>query len=173
MLQPLPSPTDRQGHVERPVKLFVTQPAYDHLCLEVARQVRQHPSPFDWIVCLSRGGLYAGNMLSRLLELPLGVMAVQTKSLKDGTQSLAAPQFSPVIASSSPVTGKVLLVDDLIESGKSITIALDLLQALPEVAEIKVAVLYLKTLQFTADFYAVQLEPPFPWIVQPFEAYEL
>jgi hypothetical protein len=156
-------------------KMFVTQSTYDHLCVELARQVRRSGQTFDWIVCLSRGGLYVGNLLSRLLELPLGVMAVQSKPVNGvapaGQQT--EPAFSSVIAATRPVQGRVLLVDDLIETGASMQVAWNCLKQIEAIDSISTGVLYLKSEALVADFYAVKLQLPFPWIVQPFEIFEL
>jgi len=83
-------------------------------------------------------------------------------------------QIGGSIASANPVLGdRILLVDDLIDSGATLQHALPTLpQRVPQLREVRSAVLWVKAhASLTAD-YVVQSLPDNPWIVQPFEVYD-
>jgi len=71
------------------------------------------------------------------------------------------------------IAGRVLLVDDLADSGHTLKAVVDLLKtSYKPITELKTAVLWTKGLSsFEAD-YSVEFLPTNPWIHQPFEAYD-
>ena len=72
------------------------------------------------------------------------------------------------------LTGKILLVDDLVDSGISLQVVQDWLTENygQDITEIKTAVLWYKSCSISKpDFFVDYLEDN-PWIHQPFESYE-
>jgi 3-hydroxyacyl-CoA dehydrogenase/enoyl-CoA hydratase/3-hydroxybutyryl-CoA epimerase len=71
------------------------------------------------------------------------------------------------------IAGRVLLVDDLADSGHTLHAVVDLLRNnYPPITELRTAVIWTKGMsKFTAD-YSVEFLPTNPWIHQPFEVYD-
>jgi uncharacterized protein len=71
------------------------------------------------------------------------------------------------------IAGKVLLVDDLADSGHTLKVVIDLLKNnYSPITELRSAVIWTKQLStFTPD-YSVEFLPTNPWIHQPFEGYD-
>jgi uncharacterized protein len=99
----------------------------------------------------------------------MAVIAASSYREGNGT-SQSDLQVSASIASVVPLAGKVLLVDDLADSGQTLQALCSHLQQLfPDVAQLKTAVVWVKPSScFQPDFAAEYLESDV-WIVQPFE----
>jgi hypoxanthine phosphoribosyltransferase len=71
------------------------------------------------------------------------------------------------------IAGKVLLVDDLADSGHTLNAVITLLKnSYQPITELRSAVIWTKGVStFTPD-YSVDYLPTNPWIHQPFEAYD-
>jgi len=71
------------------------------------------------------------------------------------------------------IAGKVLLVDDLADSGHTLKAVINQLKNnYPPITELRSAVLWTKAFStFSAD-YSVEFLPTNPWIHQPFEGYD-
>ena len=71
------------------------------------------------------------------------------------------------------IAGKVLLVDDLADSGLTLNVVIkQLKENYPAVTEMRSAVIWTKAMSsFTPD-YTVEFLPTNPWIHQPFESYD-
>jgi hypoxanthine phosphoribosyltransferase len=71
------------------------------------------------------------------------------------------------------IAGRVLLVDDLADSGHTLNAVIHLLKTgYAPITELRSAVLWTKALStFTPD-YSVEFLPTNPWIHQPFEGYD-
>ncbi|MCC2636249.1 MAG: nicotinate phosphoribosyltransferase [Ramlibacter sp.] len=71
------------------------------------------------------------------------------------------------------IAGKVLLVDDLADSGLTLQKVVEMVRTkYTKVTELRTAVLWTKGLsKFSAD-YSVEFLPTNPWIHQPFESYD-
>jgi hypoxanthine phosphoribosyltransferase len=71
------------------------------------------------------------------------------------------------------IAGKVLLVDDLADSGYTLHAVVEMLKSsYKPITELRSAVIWTKALStFTPD-YSVEFLPTNPWIHQPFEGYD-
>ena len=71
------------------------------------------------------------------------------------------------------IAGRVLLVDDLADSGYTLNAVIDQLRNnYAPISELRSAVIWTKAQSvFTAD-YSVEFLPTNPWIHQPFESYD-
>ena len=71
------------------------------------------------------------------------------------------------------IAGKVLLVDDLADSGRTLHAVIDMLRtSYAPITELRSAVIWTKGISsFTPD-YSVKFLATNPWIHQPFEAYD-
>lgn len=113
------------------------------------------------IVCISRGGLPVGLMLSEYLKKPLGVISAQSYH---GTRQ-GRLKFNRHISAIAPIRGKILLADDLVDSGKTIRATKKFLGRL---GEVRTAVMFRKTgAKFMPDYF-VRETPGRMWIVFPY-----
>jgi len=153
--------------------LHVTWAQYHHLIERLAVQVHESGWRFDAIVCLARGGLRVGDVLSRLFESPLGVLFTSSYREAAGTEQ-SSLRIAEALTSASPLPGpRWLLVDDMVDSGATFAQVLPVLKArYPHVSEIRSAVLWSKGQSVITPDFVVENLPHNPWIHQPFERYD-
>ena len=70
------------------------------------------------------------------------------------------------------LSGRVLLVDDLADSGVTLAAVAERLRGLPAISELRSAVLWTKAISTYTPDYFVEVLPTSPWIHQPFEDYD-
>ena len=100
--------------------LRVDDSEYASLIEALARKVRQSAWKFDIVLCLARGGLRPGDVLSRIFDKPLAVLSTSSYRAAAGTvqgRLEIAPQIS---CASCNIAGRVLLVDDMVIVNASI-----------------------------------------------------
>jgi hypothetical protein len=153
--------------------LHVTWAQYHHLIERLAVQVHESGWRFDAIVCLARGGLRVGDVLSRLFESPLGVLFTSSYRDAAGTEQ-SSLRIAEALTSASPLPGpRWLLVDDMVDSGATFAQVLPVLKArYPHVSEIRSAVLWSKGHSVITPDFVVENLLHNPWIHQPFERYD-
>lgn len=163
---------------KEPKKICVTWDEYFELLRMLIRKIRASDFKPQQIVCIARGGLIPGDILSRVLEVPLAVISVA--SYPDGQTCQEEIVLSRDLTSAEPLQRrKILLVDDLTESGKTLAITLHWLCRWYRLdqTEVKTATVWHKAWsKFTPDFYAKFVSPdPItgerPWIEQPQELF--
>lgn len=153
--------------------LRVDWETYHHLIERLIVVVHQSGWKFDQILCLSRGGLRVGDVFSRVFGLPLSILATSSYRENAG-QTRGALRIANSITTASPgLRGRVLLLDDLADSGETlIGVCQHLLKVYPEIESIKTGVLwYKKSSSVAPDFFVEKLVSN-PWIHQPFEVYD-
>lgn len=151
-------------------KLHVDYAQYHRLIDQVVHAVERADFQPDVILGVSRGGLFLADGLSRALRRPMAVIAASSYREGSGTAQ-GEMQISPTIASVVPLAGKVLLVDDLADSGRTLeALCVHLKQFFPEIGELKTAVVWVKPSSVFKPDYAAQYLESDVWIVQPFEA---
>ncbi len=138
-------------------------------------QLRVHQSgwEFDTILCLARGGMRPGDILSRIFDKPLAIMSTSSYRAAAGTQQGNLDIARYITTPKGEIAGKVLLVDDLADSGHTLKAVIDMLKNnYAPITEMRSAVIWTKQLSaFTPD-YSVEFLPTNPWIHQPFEGYD-
>lgn len=153
--------------------LWVSWDQYHRLIEKLALQVHQSGWSFDQIVCLARGGVRIGDVLSRIFDVPLGILATSSYREAAGTVqgTLDIAQF--ITITRGTLSGKVLLVDDMVDTGLTFDrVHQHLLKQFKEIGEMKTAVLWFKGHSTVTPDYYVQHLPTNPWIHQPFEDYD-
>jgi len=71
------------------------------------------------------------------------------------------------------IAGRVLLVDDLADSGHTLNAVIDMLKNnYAPITELRSAVIWTKAVSVFTPDYSVEFLPTNPWIHQPFEAYD-
>ncbi|MEI8402518.1 MAG: phosphoribosyltransferase family protein [Alcaligenaceae bacterium] len=153
--------------------LWVTWAQYDDLIEQLAVQVQQSGFQFDQILCLARGGMRIGDVLSRVFNVPLAILATSSYRGAKGTEQGALNIAQQVTSASGPLSGNILLVDDLVDSGVTFSSVCDhLLHTFPLITAIKTAVLWQKAVSVFKPDYVVTVLETNAWIHQPFEHYD-
>ena len=118
--------------------------AYIDLNERLVVKVAESGWQFDSILCLSRGGMRPGDFFSRVYDMPLAILATSSYREKAGTVQ-SDLDIAECITGVSELSGKVLLVDDMVDSGKTIReVVRHLKERYPAITEIRVAVLWYK-----------------------------
>lgn len=152
--------------------LYVSWDEYHGLIEKLALKVYDSGWQFDQIVCLARGGMRPGDILSRVFDKPLGIMATSSYRAEAGTLQGRLDMAKYITMPRGELAGRVLLVDDLADSGVTLNAVVERLKALPAISELRTAVIWMKGVsRFVPDYYSEDL-PTSPWIHQPFEAYD-
>lgn len=154
--------------------LYVSWSDYHRAIERLAEKVHASGWEFDQIVCIARGGLRVGDVMSRIFERPLAIIFTQSYIENAGRVQGEITVSKHMAMMTSDLGSKVLLVDDLVDSGVTLDVVKGLL--LKEhacVQEIRTAVLWYKACsQFVPDYYVEHLAEN-PWIHQPFEPYDV
>lgn len=114
-----------------------------------------------------------GDILSRVFDKPLAIMSTSSYRAEAGTQQGNLDIARYITTPKGEIAGKVLLVDDLADSGKTLAAVIHQLKNnYAPISELRSAVIWTKALStFTPD-YSVEFLPTNPWIHQPFEGYD-
>ena len=153
--------------------LYVSYDEYHNLCEKLAIKIHQSEWEFDTILCLARGGMRPGDVLSRIFDKPLAIMSTSSYRAEAGTVQGHLDIAHYITTPKGEIAGKVLLVDDLADSGHTLHKVVDLLRnSYKPISELRSAVIWTKGLStFTPD-YSVEFLATNPWIHQPFEGYD-
>jgi uncharacterized protein len=145
-----------------------------HRSIELlAAKIHHSEFEFDQIICLARGGLRVGDILSRIFHKPLAILA--TSSYSNDTHERGKLSIANHLTTTIDRLGsRVLLVDDLVDSGITLQQTIIWLHdRYPEIEQIKTAVIWYKDCSICVPDYYVSYLPDHPWIHQPFEKYDL
>lgn len=132
---------------------------------ELAKKVGESEQKFDRIVCIDRGGAVVARFLSDFLGLKISsfVMVAYKEIGK-----LSQPQIKEELK--ADIKGeKILLVDEIIDSGSSFEVALEYLTKFKP-QEIITLAPYVKPIsRFQPDFWQVETDQ---WVIFPYEVRE-
>lgn len=141
--------------------------ATDSLRNTLSRQINESGFKPDILIAISRGGLVPARILSDSLNVPL-LYTIRISFYS----SVGARKENPEVTQplSVDISGKkVLVIDDISDSGKSLVLAKEYLSKLNP-AEIKTATIHLKHESiFKPDYFCKTTET---WIVYPWEIEE-
>jgi hypoxanthine phosphoribosyltransferase len=153
--------------------LYVSYDEYNNLIEKLAIKVHQSGWDFDTILCLARGGMRPGDVLSRIFSKPLAIMSTSSYRASAGTEQGHLDIARYITTPQGEIAGKVLLVDDLADSGHTLHAVVDLLKnKYTPITELRSAVIWTKGLSTFKPDYSVEFLPTNPWIHQPFEGYD-
>lgn len=154
-------------------ELRVSWQDYDHAIEALALKVFESGWKFDVILCLARGGLRPGDVFSRIFGLPLAILSTSSYREEAGTVQGALDIARHVTVTAGSVAGKVLLIDDLVDSGATLHAVKKLLdKSFPAVTEVRSAVIWYKACSVIRPDYHLEFLETNPWIRQPFEFYD-
>ena len=153
--------------------LYVSYDEYHGLIEKLAIKIHQSDWQFDTILCLARGGLRPGDILSRIFDKPLAIMSTSSYRAEAGTVRGHLDIGRFIATPKGEIAGRVLLVDDLADSGVTLNAVVKMLKEnYQPITELRTAVIWTKGVStFQAD-YSVEDLPTHPWIHQPFEGYD-
>ncbi len=154
--------------------LYVSWSDYHQKIEQLALKIYQSDWKFNQIICLAKGGLRVGDILSRIFDQPLAILSTASYG-GENNQVRGSITFSRDLTMTTANLGShVLLVDDLVDSGTSLKktyVWLDRKYGF-YIEEIRSAVLWYKACSAIAPDYYVDYLDNNPWIHQPFEVYE-
>jgi adenylosuccinate synthase len=152
--------------------LYVSWDEYHMLIERLALKIHASGWEFDQILCLARGGMRPGDVLSRVFDKPLAIMSTSSYRAEAGTIQGRLDMAKYITMPKGELAGRVLLVDDLADSGITLRAVVDRLRGMPSISELRSAVLWTKGVSTYTPDYHVELLPTSPWIHQPFEEYD-
>lgn len=153
--------------------LYVTWDDYHHAVEQLAATVHDSGWRFNQIVCIARGGLRVGDTLSRIFKLPLAIISTQSYAGEGGRERGKLTVAEHMTMTTSTLGDRVLLVDDLVDSGVTLDVVRrHLRDTYRAIVDLRTAVLWYKGCSKCAPDYYVHHLPDNPWIHQPFEPYE-
>ena len=155
------------------MSLNVSWEQYHALIERLALAVHESGYAFDQIICIARGGLRVGDVLSRIYEKPLAILSTHSYTAEGGTVRGELVIAEHMTMTSPKLGSRVLLVDDMVDSGHTLAkVVAELPRRYAHIESLKSAVLWWKACSvFRPDFHVDYL-PDNPWIHQPFEVYD-
>jgi hypothetical protein len=152
--------------------LYIANDEYHALIEKLALKVHNSGWQFDQILCLARGGMRPGDILSRIFDKPLSIMSTSSYRAEAGTVQGHLDIAHYITTPKGEISGRVLLVDDLADTGVTLQEVIKRLKAMHKITELRSAVIWVKGVSvYTPDYY-VDMLPTSPWIHQPFENYD-
>ncbi len=153
--------------------LYVSNDEYHNLIEKLAIRIHQSGWQFDTILCLARGGMRPGDILSRIFDKPLAIMSTSSYRAQAGTQQGRLDIAHYITTPRGEIAGKVLLVDDLADTGKTLAAVIEQLRTnYKPITELRSAVIWTKGLSAIKADYSIESLPTNPWIHEPFEGYD-
>ena len=153
--------------------LYVDWEEYHRLIERLGLAIYESGWHFDSLLCLARGGLRVGDIMSRVYDMPLAILAASSYREAAGRSQGDLDIGEYITMTQGALRGSLLLVDDLVDSGITLSRVVEhLKQRYPTITEVRTAVIWYKACSsFKPDYY-VEYLPTNPWIHQPFEVYD-
>ena len=139
------------------------------LARQLALAIRQAPFRPELMVAIGRGGYLPARIVADYLDV-YDLTAIRIEHYRGMHRERAARVRYPLTAD---IAGKrVLLIDDVSDSGATFAVAIRHLQEQGEPAQLRTAVLHHKTVSgYTPDFYAETVRE-WRWIIYPWAVME-
>ncbi len=133
------------------------------------RLANQIGEEFDWYVAITRGGLVPACLLAQIT----GVTKIDTLCITSYNKQRKQGYIRCIVKGISYLAGqRVLIIDDLVDTGKTMKMAVDFVKQGTvhySPAHIKTAVIYKKTGSLFEPDYFIEERPPDAWINFPWE----
>lgn len=149
---------------------LVTLPEVYVLARKLAGMIMEEGVSFDLVVAIARGGMLPARLMCDFLNIKR-LSSVQIRHYEAGAEQMKEAEIIDPVNSEMIRGNKVLLVDDVNDSGKTLKAALDhVLEFQPE--RVKTAVLHEKVNDlFEADFKVDKLKD-WKWLMYQWAATE-
>jgi hypoxanthine phosphoribosyltransferase len=155
------------------MSLHVSWEQYNTLVERLALTVFDAGYDFNQVICIARGGLRVGDVLSRIYEKPLAILSTHSYAAGGGTIRGELVIAEHMTMTSSRLGDRVLVVDDMVDSGHTLEKVMHTLpKRFPHISALKSAVLWWKACSVVKPDFHVDYLPENPWIHQPFEVYD-
>lgn len=153
--------------------LWVSWDEYHHAIEALALMVHESGWRFDHVLCLARGGMRPGDIFSRIFDVPLAILSTSSYREEEGTVRGSLDIAKYITMTRGSLSGRVLLVDDLVDSGVTLEqVQTHLRTNFPAVTEVKSAVIWCKACSSVRPDFSLKYLESNPWIHQPFEEYD-
>jgi uncharacterized protein len=153
--------------------LYVDWEEYHRLIERLGLAIYESGWHFDSLLCLARGGLRVGDIMSRVYDMPLAILAASSYREAAGRSQGDLDIGEYITMTHGALRGSLLLVDDLVDSGITLSRVVEhLKQRYPAITEVRTAVIWYKACSSFKPDYHVEYLPTNPWIHQPFEVYD-
>src|SRR6185295_5356904 len=100
--------------------LHVSWEEYNTLVEKLALKVHESGYAFDQIICIARGGLRVGDVLSRIYEKPLAILSTHSYAAEGGTVRGDLVIAEHMTMTAPKLGNRVLVVDDMVDSGHTL-----------------------------------------------------
>jgi len=155
------------------MSLDVSWEQYNTLVERLALRVYESGWRFNQIICIARGGLRVGDVISRIFELPLAILSTHSYTAEGGTLRGELVIAEHMTMTSPRLGDRVLLLDDMVDSGHTLEAVYKTLpKRFPHITDVRTAVLWHKAHSVFKPDYHVEYLADNPWIHQPFEVYD-
>lgn len=149
-------------------KEVLTWDLFGQSCRELAQQIVDSDFEPEILIAIARGGLVPGGGLSYALGIKL-TDAINVEFYTDVEETLPDPVLLAPLLDTDSIRGKrLLVVDDVADSGRTLALVLDLLRE--HGAETRSAVLYAKSASVVEPDYVWRRTDEwivFPWSAEP------
>lgn len=153
--------------------LWVSWEEYHEAIVGLASMVHESGWHFDQVLCLARGGLRPGDVFSRIFDVPLAILSTSSYREEAGTVQGALDIGKHITMTKGSLAGRVLLIDDLVDSGVTLQrVQSHLKENFSAVTEVRSAVIWCKACSAVRPDYYLQYLSTNPWIHQPFEEFD-
>ena len=141
----------------------------------LAQLISKSGEKFNYIIAVSRGGMFVGDIVSRALGIKYGIVKVSSYDDQTNCQDKTQLKNIKAIVDGKLCNGKVLVIDDLVDSGSTLNVVCKYLNT-KYMCEVKTAVLWERVSETTlhqSDFCCNRIDQAnWKWIVQPNELYQ-
>lgn len=143
---------------------FVSWDDLHWMGFELAQQIGSFRDDLDQIVSIARGGHVLSRILSDFLDLPIFSVSIQSYTAMQQHEIKVTQEIAPEL-----IQNHVLLVDEIVDTGKTIDRAIPYLKDLGASKVTSVA-LHVKPQATTfPDFYIAETDK---WVIYPYEVRE-
>ena len=127
------------------MSLHVSWDGYNTLIERLALVVHESGYEFDQIICIARGGLRVGDVLSRIYDKPLAILSTHSYAAEAGTVRGELVIAEHMTMTSPTLGSRVLLVDDMVDSGHTLAMVVaELPKRHPHIVALRSAVLTMR-----------------------------
>ncbi len=154
--------------------LYISWADYHEKIEQLALNIHQSGWQFNQIVCLAKGGLRVGDILSRLFKVPLAILSTSSYGGVNNQVRGSITISEHLSKTTTNLGSHVLLADDLVDSGITLQKVITWLDRRYGfyIEDLRSAVIWYKQCSVITPDYYVDYLADNPWIHQPFETYE-